>query len=149
MDSVRLGRTGLRISKVVLGCMSFGTAERGAHGWTLDEESSRPLIRQALEAGITTFDTADVYSDGTSEEYGGLFVATTLRQSAPFAEQLGLALLPSGCVQVDAMGRTSVPGVHAAGDMAHVPELAMPMASVLTAAASGLVAGAAMAAYLL
>ena len=90
-----------------------------------------------------------VLTDGTSEEYGGLFVATTLRQSAPFAEQLGLALLPSGCVQVDAMGRTSVPGVHAAGDMAHVPELAMPMASVLTAAASGLVAGAAMAAYLL
>lgn len=90
-----------------------------------------------------------VLTDGTSEEYGGLFVATTLRQSAPFAEQLGLAMLPSGCVQVDAMGRTSVPGVHAAGDMAHVPELAMPMASVLTAAASGLVAGAAMAAYLL
>lgn len=90
-----------------------------------------------------------VLTDGTSEEYGGLFVATTLRQSAPFAEQLGLAMLPSGCVQVDTMGRTSVPGVHAAGDMAHVPELAMPMASVLTAAASGLVAGAAMAAYLL
>jgi thioredoxin reductase len=90
-----------------------------------------------------------VLTDGTSEEYGGLFVATTLRQSAPFAEQLGLAMLPSGCVQVDAMGRTSVPGVHAAGDMAHVPDLAMPMASVLTAAASGLVAGAAMAAYLL
>jgi len=90
-----------------------------------------------------------VFTDGTTEEYGGMFVTTTLHQAAPFAEQLGLAMLPSGCVQVDAMGRTSVPGVHAAGDLAHVPELAMPMASVLTAAASGLLAGAALAAYLL
>ncbi|MFK4761198.1 aldo/keto reductase [Microbacterium sp. ZW T5_45] len=80
MDSVRLGRTGLRISKVVLGCMSFGTADRGAHGWTLDEESSRPLIRQALEAGITTFDTADVYSDGTSEEFVGRALADFARR---------------------------------------------------------------------
>ncbi|MFJ4254097.1 aldo/keto reductase [Microbacterium sp. NPDC090003] len=70
-DHVRLGRSGLRISPVVLGCMSFGAPDRGAHGWSLDEESSRPLIRQALEAGITTFDTADVYSDGTSEEFVG------------------------------------------------------------------------------
>ncbi|HEY0952707.1 NAD(P)/FAD-dependent oxidoreductase [Nocardioides sp.] len=90
-----------------------------------------------------------LFDDGTVEEYGGMFVATALSQAAPFAEQLGLAMLPSGCVSVDAMGRTSVAGVHAAGDMAHVPELPMPMASVLTAAASGLVAGAAMAAYLL
>ena len=70
-DSVKLGGSGLRISKVVLGCMSFGAPDRGAHGWSLDEETSRPLIRQALEAGITTFDTADVYSDGTSEEFVG------------------------------------------------------------------------------
>ena len=90
-----------------------------------------------------------VLTDGSSEEFGGMFVATTLRQAAPFAEQLGLDLLPSGCVEVDAMGRTSVPGVHAAGDMAHHRDLAQPMAAVLTAAASGLVAGAALAAYLL
>lgn len=70
-DSVRLGRSGVKISKVVLGCMSFGAPDRGAHGWSLDEEASRPLIAQALEAGITTFDTADVYSDGTSEEFVG------------------------------------------------------------------------------
>lgn len=70
-DTVRLGRSGLQISKVVLGCMSFGAPDRGAHGWSLDEEASRPLIRQALEAGVTTFDTADVYSDGTSEEFVG------------------------------------------------------------------------------
>lgn len=70
-DSVRLGRSGVKISKVVLGCMSFGAPDRGAHGWSLDEQASRPLIAQALEAGITTFDTADVYSDGTSEEFVG------------------------------------------------------------------------------
>lgn len=70
-DNVRLGRSGLRISPVVLGCMSFGAPDRGTHGWSLDEEASRPLIRQALEAGITTLDTADVYSDGTSEEFVG------------------------------------------------------------------------------
>ncbi len=90
-----------------------------------------------------------VLDDGSVEEYGGMFVSTALSQAAPFAEQLGLAIVPSGCVEVGAMGRTSVPGVHAAGDLAHVRELAMPTASVLTAAASGLVAGAALAAYLL
>lgn len=89
-----------------------------------------------------------VRTDGSTEEYGGMFVATTLTQAAPFAEQLGLAMLPSGCVEVDVMGRTSVPGVHAAGDMAHHRDLGMPMASVLTAAASGLVAGAALVAHL-
>lgn len=79
-DSVRLGRSGLKISKVVLGCMSFGAPDRGTHGWSLDEESSRPLIRQALEAGITTFDTADVYSDGTSEEFVGRALADFARR---------------------------------------------------------------------
>ena len=76
----------------------------------------------------------------------GLFVATTITQRAPFAEQLGLALNPSGCVEVDAMGRTSVVGVHAAGDMAHVAALPMPMQSVIAAAASGQIAAGALAA---
>jgi len=79
-DSVRLGNTGLRISPVVLGCMSFGAPDRGAQRWSLDEETSRPLIRQALEAGITTFDTADVYSDGTSEEFVGRALADFARR---------------------------------------------------------------------
>ena len=87
-------------------------------------------------------------TDGSTEEYGGVFVSTTLTQAAPFAGQLGLAMLPSGCVEVDVMGRTTVPGVHAAGDMAHHPDLGMPMASVLTAAASGQVAAASLVAYL-
>src|SRR5688572_19464747 len=52
MEYVRLGSTGLDVSQLVLGCMSFGDPKRGAHPWTLDEESSRPLIRQAVEAGI-------------------------------------------------------------------------------------------------
>ena len=71
MEYVRLGSTGLEVSRLVLGCMSFGDPKRGAHPWTLDEESSRPLIRQAVEAGINFFDTANVYSAGTSEEIVG------------------------------------------------------------------------------
>ena len=71
MRYTRLGNTGLKISEIVLGCMSFGTPDRGNHAWTLDEETSRPLIRSAIEQGITTFDTADVYSDGSSEEIVG------------------------------------------------------------------------------
>jgi thioredoxin reductase len=82
------------------------------------------------------------FAGGPDEEVGGLYVTTTFTQAAPFAEQLGLRTLPSGCVEIDVMGRTSLPGVHAAGDMAHHPDLAMPMASVMTAAASGQVAAA-------
>jgi 1-deoxyxylulose-5-phosphate synthase len=71
MEYVRLGSTGLEVSRLVLGCMSFGDPKRGTHPWTLDEESSRPLIRQAVEAGINFFDTANVYSAGSSEEIVG------------------------------------------------------------------------------
>jgi aryl-alcohol dehydrogenase (NADP+) len=71
MEYLRLGSTGLEVSRLVLGCMSFGEPKRGAHPRTLDEESSRPLIRQALEAGINFVDAANVYSAGTSEEIVG------------------------------------------------------------------------------
>jgi aryl-alcohol dehydrogenase-like predicted oxidoreductase len=71
MKYVKLGRTGLDVSRICLGCMSFGIAERGNHLWTLDEETSRPFIKRALEGGINFFDTANVYSDGTSEEIVG------------------------------------------------------------------------------
>ena len=71
----KLGRTGLDVSPVCLGCMSFGDPGRGAHPWSLDEEASRPLIRRALEAGINFFDTANVYSDGSSEEIVGRALA--------------------------------------------------------------------------
>ncbi|MFG2551002.1 aldo/keto reductase [Streptomyces sp. NPDC048581] len=71
MQYVKLGSTGLDVSRICLGCMTYGLPDRGVHEWTLDEEASRPLIRQALDAGINFFDTANVYSDGTSEEIVG------------------------------------------------------------------------------
>ncbi len=71
MQYVQLGTSGLRVSGVILGCMSYGEPGRGSHSWSLREEESRPFFRRALEAGITTFDTADVYSEGTSEEFLG------------------------------------------------------------------------------
>jgi aryl-alcohol dehydrogenase-like predicted oxidoreductase len=71
MEYTRVGRTGLEVSRICLGCMSYGVPDRGNHTWTLDEETSRPFIRRALEAGINFFDTANVYSDGTSEEIVG------------------------------------------------------------------------------
>ena len=71
MDYTKLGSTGLDVSRLCLGCMTFGVPDRGNHAWTLDEETSRPILRRAIEAGITFFDTANVYSDGTSEEIVG------------------------------------------------------------------------------
>jgi len=71
MQYTKLGRTGLDVSRLVLGCMSYGEPGRGNHPWTLGEAASRPFIRRALDLGINTFDTANVYSDGTSEEIVG------------------------------------------------------------------------------
>jgi 1-deoxyxylulose-5-phosphate synthase len=71
LEYLRFGSTGLKVSKICLGCMTYGMPERGAHPWTLDEEQSRPFIRKALEVGINFFDTANSYSDGTSEEIVG------------------------------------------------------------------------------
>jgi aryl-alcohol dehydrogenase-like predicted oxidoreductase len=71
MQYRNLGNTGLKISPLCLGCMTFGTPERGDHPWTLPEQQSRPLIRKAIEMGINFFDTANAYSDGTSEEIVG------------------------------------------------------------------------------
>lgn len=71
MDYINLGRTGLKVSRLCLGCMSYGEPERLPQPWSLGEKESRPLIRQALEAGINFFDTANVYSGGSSEEIVG------------------------------------------------------------------------------
>lgn len=71
MDYMKLGNTGLDVSRLCLGCMSFGVAERSFHQWVLDEEHSRPIIKKALELGINFFDTANVYAAGTSEEIVG------------------------------------------------------------------------------
>lgn len=89
------------------------------------------------------------FAEGPDEELAGLYVSTVLSQSAPFAEQLGLAMLPSGCVEIDVMGRTSLAGVHAAGDMAHLAALPMPMAAVLSAAAAGGMAAGALVQHLM
>lgn len=80
MDYVNLGNTGLKVSRICLGCMSFGASDQGTHPWTMDEESSRPFIRQALDAGINFFDTANVYSLGTSEEILGRAITDMTRR---------------------------------------------------------------------
>jgi thioredoxin reductase len=142
---------GPHVSRVAL--MVAPIAERVSvfsNGGAVDPVTSDQLERAGIVvrtdrvAGLTpTGDGATVeFATGPSEEVAGIFISTVLTQSAPFAEQLGLAMLPSGGVEVDVMGRTSVPGVYAAGDLAHVAALPMAMASVLTAAAAGLVAGA-------
>ncbi len=71
MEYVKLGRTGLEVSRICLGCMSYGVADRGNHAWSLGEEESRPFIKRSLEAGINFFDTANRYSLGSSEEILG------------------------------------------------------------------------------
>lgn len=71
MDYTKLGNTGMDVSRICLGCMGFGDAERWIHKWVLNEDDSRPIIRKALELGINFFDTANVYSLGASEEILG------------------------------------------------------------------------------
>ena len=74
MDYVRLGRTGMQVSRICLGCMSYGQAKTPGlleWPWALSEEEGRPYIKRALEAGINFFDTANVYSNGESEEVLG------------------------------------------------------------------------------
>jgi aryl-alcohol dehydrogenase-like predicted oxidoreductase len=71
MQYTRLGTTGLEVSRICLGCMSYGEPSQGTHPWSLDEQASRPFFAQALDAGINFFDTANVYSLGSSEEYLG------------------------------------------------------------------------------
>jgi aryl-alcohol dehydrogenase-like predicted oxidoreductase len=71
MEYVNLGQTGLKVSRICLGCMTYGAPEKGWHRWALNEEQSRPFIQKALELGINFFDTANVYSEGASEEVLG------------------------------------------------------------------------------
>jgi aryl-alcohol dehydrogenase-like predicted oxidoreductase len=71
MQYLKLGPTGLDVSRLCLGCMSYGVPERGPHPWSLGETESRPFLRRALDLGFNFFDTANVYSDGTSEEIVG------------------------------------------------------------------------------
>jgi aryl-alcohol dehydrogenase-like predicted oxidoreductase len=89
MRYVRLGSTGTEVSAIALGCMSYGEPTRGNHAWTLTEEDSIPLIRRAVELGITFFDTANVYSDGSSEEITGRALkAMTTREEVVIATKV-------------------------------------------------------------
>ncbi|MGQ4386179.1 aldo/keto reductase [Streptomyces sp. SAS_270] len=100
MRYVKLGATGLEVSRICVGCMSFGVPDRGPHEWTLDEEASRPLIRRALDAGINFFDTANVYSDGTSEEIVGRALADFARR-----DEVVLATKVNGAMHQGPNGR--------------------------------------------
>src|SRR6195952_4046865 len=80
MKYVRLGQTGLQVSRLCLGCMSYGEPDRGNHAWTLPEAASRPFLKKALDLGINFFDTANVYSDGSSEEIVGRALADYARR---------------------------------------------------------------------
>jgi aryl-alcohol dehydrogenase-like predicted oxidoreductase len=80
MEYVKLGSTGLDVSRLCLGCMSYGVPERGGHPWSLDEDAARPFLQHAVELGVNFFDTANVYSDGTSEEIVGRALADFARR---------------------------------------------------------------------
>jgi aryl-alcohol dehydrogenase-like predicted oxidoreductase len=82
MEYVNLGRTGLKVSRICLGCMSYGEPGRGNHPWTLPEQESRGFIAKAVELGINFFDTANVYSDGSSEEILGRALRDVLPREA-------------------------------------------------------------------
>ncbi|MCX4460201.1 aldo/keto reductase (plasmid) [Streptomyces sp. NBC_01340] len=80
MKYVKLGRTGLDVSPICLGCMTFGEPERGYPSWSMPEDGSRSILKQAIDAGINFFDTANVYSDGSSEEILGRAVRDFARR---------------------------------------------------------------------
>ncbi len=87
MDYINLGKTGLKVSRICLGCMSYGAPavgepKPGSHAWALNEEESRPFFREALDLGINFFDTANVYSAGASEEVLGRFLKANVRREA-------------------------------------------------------------------
>ncbi|HEX8235216.1 MAG TPA: aldo/keto reductase [Abditibacteriaceae bacterium] len=99
MEYVNLGKSGLRVSRLCLGCMTYGVPERGGHPWSLDEEQSRPFFQRALELGINFFDTANVYSDGTSEEILGRVVRELANR-----EELVIATKVHGRMRADVNG---------------------------------------------
>ncbi len=80
MHYTRLGSSGLKVSRIALGCMSFGDTSRGFNEWALDDEGGEPIFRQAVELGITFWDTANVYGYGTSEEIVGRAIAKYSRR---------------------------------------------------------------------
>jgi len=80
MQYTHLGNSGLKVSRIALGCMSFGDTSRGFSEWALDDDAAEPIFRQALDLGITFWDTANVYSYGSSEEIVGRAIKTFARR---------------------------------------------------------------------
>jgi aryl-alcohol dehydrogenase (NADP+) len=99
MEYINLGKTGLKVSRICLGCMTYGEPLRGAHPWSLPEDVSRPFFAKALEAGINFFDTANVYSDGTSEEFLGRAIKELARR-----DEVVIATKVHGRMRADANG---------------------------------------------
>jgi len=105
MEYVNLGRTGMKVSRICLGCMSYGSAptgelKPGRHAWVLNEEESQPFFRQALDLGINFFDTANVYSSGDSERVLGNFLKANTRREA-----VVIATKVQGLMREEANGR--------------------------------------------
>src|SRR5690242_20718867 len=98
MDYVRLGRTGLKVSRICLGCMTYGS--KSWRPWVMEEDESRPFIKRALELGINFFDTANVYSLGKSEEILGRAVRDMARR-----EELVIATKVRSDMRKDANGK--------------------------------------------
>jgi len=95
MDYTRLGRSGLKVSRLCLGCMSYGEPARGNHAWTMPEAESKPFFKRALDLGFNFFDTANVYSDGTSEEFVGRALAEYVpREEVVIATKLNGRMRP-------------------------------------------------------
>jgi aryl-alcohol dehydrogenase-like predicted oxidoreductase len=91
MEYTRLGNTGLKVSRIGLGCMSYGVPERGPHPWSLDEEKSRPFLRRALDLGINFFDTANVYS---MQNHYNLLYREEEREMMPLCRDQGVGVIP-------------------------------------------------------
>ncbi|MBW4029784.1 MAG: aldo/keto reductase [Acidobacteria bacterium] len=96
MDYVNLGPTGLKVSRITLGCMSYGVPARGRQSWSIDRDDAVAYFRQALDAGINSFDTANVYSDGTSEEItGAALLSMVAREEVVIATKVNGRMNPS------------------------------------------------------
>jgi aryl-alcohol dehydrogenase-like predicted oxidoreductase len=95
VDYIKLGTTGLDVSRICLGCMTYGIPERGGHSWTLGYDESLPILKRALDVGINFFDTANIYSDGTSEEIvGRALKALTSRDEVVIATKAWARMRP-------------------------------------------------------
>jgi len=105
MEYVKLGKTGLKVSRICLGCMSYGVAPAGplrpgSHAWVLNEEQSQPFFKQAMDLGINFFDTANVYSVGSSEELLGRFLKENAKR-----ENVVIATKLNGAMRDDPNGK--------------------------------------------